>query len=223
MTSCDTYAHGLMPVDDAIHELLGSVNVSEQIEVVGIGEALARVLAEDQAASINVPGFDNSAMDGYAIDIAALKSTHKIPLSQRIIAGDSAAEALSSGTCARIFTGAPIPPQANAVVMQEECEIKEEAGQKFIIFPKQVKLQQNIRPLGQDIKAGNIILEKGLKLRAQDLGLLASIGIAKVPVYRKIKVAVISTGNELVVPGHTLSMARFIILTTIRCLECYTV
>lgn len=204
MRGCDKYASYLMPVADTVRQLLTLAKPLPTIETITLKKALGRVLAKDQKSLINVPAFDNSAMDGYAINLDSLASKNAIPVSQRIIAGDAADEILELGTCARIFTGAPVPNNANAVVMQEECQLVEEHGQCHVRFPEDIRLQQNIRPLGQDIQADTVVLEQGHKLRPQELGLLASIGIQSIPVYQKLKVAVISTGNELLEPGQKL-------------------
>ncbi|ACV26761.1 molybdopterin molybdotransferase MoeA [Kangiella koreensis] len=202
MSCCD--APGLMPVKQAIETLLESVKPVQEHETVNLYEAMGRVLAKEQLSRINVPGFDNSAMDGYAIHTDSLKSGQPLRVSQRIIAGDPADKPLEAETCARIFTGAPVPPQCNAVIMQEQCEVSETDAGIWVSFPESVSDQQNIRPKGQDIAADSVIIKAGKPLRAQELGLLASVGIQQVPVYRKLIVAVISTGNELVEPGNPI-------------------
>ncbi len=206
MSCCDV--PGLIPVDEAIQRLLQQVNKVTATETVDLHNALERVLAQDQFSSINVPAFDNSAMDGYAVKLSSLKLNHKLPMSQRIIAGDVADKPLQEGTCARIFTGSPIPANCDLVVMQEQCQVIQESGQTFIQFPDTVKPQQNIRPLGQDLEIGQLVLKAGKSLRAQELGLLASVGINQIPVFRRLKVAVLSTGNEIIEPGNPIQAGQ---------------
>lgn len=165
-----------------------------EIEAVALIEALGGVLGKDIISTLDVPPADNSAMDGYAL--RAADATHALPVTQRLPAGGFG-EPLAPMTAARIFTGASIPEGADAVVMQENCEAKD--GQ--VSVAGSVDVGQNIRPRGQDIAVGETVLAKGRKLRPQDLGLLASIGLAQVPVYRRLRVAILSTGDELHEPG----------------------
>lgn len=206
MSCCDV--PGLMPVNDAIDRLLAQVKCIEDIETLELKDALGRVLAEDQFSTIDVPAFDNSAMDGYAVKLSSLEQNSKLPMSQRIIAGDAADVPLEDGSCARIFTGAPVPDNCDAVVMQEHCNIVEENGQVFVQFPQEVKHKQNIRPLGQDIGVNQQTLKAGARLKAQELGLLASIGINEIPVKRRLKIAVLSTGNEIIEPGQPIQKGQ---------------
>lgn len=186
----------LLPVADALAQVLAAAGTTGATIELALIDALGAVLAEDVIATIAVPGHDNSAMDGYAL--RAADATGPLPVSQRIAAGSAAAGAeLAAGTAARIFTGAVIPPGADAVVMQENCQ--EHAGVVTISGP--VVEGQNIRPRGQDIALGAAVLARGRVLRPQDLGLLASVGRAAVRVYRPLRVAVLSTGDELVEPG----------------------
>jgi molybdopterin molybdotransferase len=184
----------MLPVAEALTRVLCAARpVAGSIEI-PLLDALRHVLATDVRSSINVPPADNSAMDGYAL--RASEAGRALPVSQRIPAGSIGA-ALIAGTAARIFTGAAIPVGADAVVMQEDCT--EVAGEVTISAP--VSAGQNIRPRGQDISASEVVLERGRVLRPQDLGLLASIGCAQVQVYRPLRVAVLSTGDELIEPG----------------------
>jgi molybdopterin molybdotransferase len=184
----------MLPVAEALARVLSAARpIAESIEV-PLLDALGHVLAAGVISSINVPPADNSAMDGYAL--RASEAGHALPVSQRIPAGTVGA-ALMPGTAARIFTGAAIPVGADVVVMQEDC--KEVAGVVTVSAP--VSVGQNIRPRGQDIRAGEVVLEKGRVLRPQDMGLLASVGCAQVQVYRPLRVAVLSTGDELIEPG----------------------
>ncbi len=185
----------LLPVAEALSQVLERAQPSAEIEELPLLESLGRVLARDQVSAIDVPGEDNSAMDGYAVRVADTGAAD-LPVSQRIPAGTSGTP-LAPGTVARIFTGAPIPPGADAVVMQEDCTVEGER----IAINAQISEGQHVRPAGQDIARGSTVLATGRRLRPQDLGLLASIGCATVPVYRPLRVAILSTGDELVEPG----------------------
>jgi molybdopterin molybdotransferase len=190
----------MLSVTDAIKSLLDSGGVRPGTESISLSSSLGRCLAQDVIAAIDVPPADNSAMDGYAFRYADWQGPDVgIPLSQRITAGSVPTE-LTPGTAARIFTGAEVPPGADTVVMQENTDGSEN-GVVIRVLPKE---GANIRPRGQDIKTGQTILASGHRLRPQDLGLIASQGVAEVPVYRRLKVAVLSTGNELVDPGEEI-------------------
>jgi len=218
MSSCDSpaLAKGLVPLNDAqtiLSQRAKQYGALASIETLALHSALNRVLAETITSSINVPGFDNSAMDGYALRLQdcqlCLEQDGKIELviSQRITAGD-APELLTENSCARIFTGAAVPENADLVVMQEQCEI---AADGKVLFPAslaEAKKQQNIRPAGQDIKIGQTLFQPGRILRAEDLGVLASMGFSHVEVRKKLKVAVISSGDELVEPGQPLTPGK---------------
>ena len=162
------------------------------------------MLAQDVIASIDVPPADNSAMDGYAYCYEdASESRFTLAVSQRIPAG-RAPTRLEPGTAARIFTGAEIPEGANCVAMQENCS---EIDGSVVVDSKAV-IDGNIRPRGQDVASGATILTKGSHIRAAEMGLLASQGINKVSVYQRLKVAVFSTGDELIEPGHKLQSGQ---------------
>jgi molybdopterin molybdotransferase len=185
---------GLLPVDEALDRILASVDTRPSVVTRSLISALGCVLAEDVISPIAVPPNDNSAMDGYAVRAAEVG--HALPVSQRIPAG-SVGTFLEEGTAARIFTGAEIPQGADAVVMQENC--KEDAS--GVSVQGEVVAGQNIRPRGQDIGQGELILTAGKILLPQDLGLLASIGASEVVVFRPLRVAIMSTGDELIEPG----------------------
>jgi len=187
MSSCDCDAVkekvSLTSFDEAIESLLSSAKAIQTTESVDTASALGRVLAESLVSSINVPPLDNSAMDGYAImsqDITQCGVT--LPVSQRICAGE-VGQPLQAGTAARIFTGAPVPENADAVVMQEFCERVDDN----VTINQEVKSQQNIRNAGEDIAENDEILTTGTYLRAQELGLAASIGCSPLTVFNKIK------------------------------------
>ncbi len=189
----------LLLLEEALARILASAGPICPVQEAPLIDALGRVLAEDIVSPVAVPGDDNSAMDGYAL--RAAEADRPLPVSQRIAAG-SAPGLLAPGTAARIFTGAPVPPGADAVVMQENC--RERDG--LVAVRGTVEVGQNIRPRGQDIAVGSVVLARGRILRPQDLGLLASIGRASVPVYRPLRVAVLSTGDELIEPGSAASL-----------------
>jgi molybdopterin molybdotransferase len=170
-------------------------------ETVGLTAALGRVLAAAQTSSISVPPLDNSAMDGYAVRVAdVVVAGVKLPVSQRILAG-AVGDPLMPGTAARIFTGAPIPRGADAVLMQEYCMAEGEE----VVIQAQPHLGENIRRAGEDIEAGAQILAAGTRIGAAEMGLAASVGLAELPVLRRLKVACFFTGDELVTPGVPLA------------------
>ncbi|WP_432472322.1 molybdopterin molybdotransferase MoeA [Amphritea sp. HPY] len=203
---CDAPRHGqnLMPVSEALGKLLDQAKNTTEIEEVSLVAALGRVLAEDQLSAVDVPPRDNSAMDGYAVRCADLESASRLTISQRIPAG-TAPTALVSGTAARIFTGSEIPEGADAVVMQEDtCSENDDAGNTWVQINSEPGIGSNIRPQGQDIKTGQTVMPAGTRLQAAHLGVLASVGIGMVKVYRPLKVAIVTTGDELVMPGNPL-------------------
>jgi molybdopterin molybdotransferase len=190
----------MMTADECLEYLLTQANCRCEVETLATGSALGRVLAVDQHSSVMVPPLDNSAMDGYAVRLADLTGAEtRLAVSQRIPAGTTG-EALAAGTAARIFTGAPLPPGADAVVMQEQCEAH---GSDVIIRGSHCK-GENIRRAGEALKTGDVVLTAGMRLRPQDLGLAASVGLAQLPIYKRMRVAIFSTGDELVNPGEPL-------------------
>ena len=205
--SCDSPALGvdLMPVDEALQRLKMQVAQLKSTESVPLADCLGRVLAKSVSSPINVPPHANSSMDGYAICRADWQdgSDEKYPVSQRIPAG-SVGSALDKNTAARIFTGAPIPARADAVVMQEICSTEVSGGETFVQIEQLPEVGQNIRCAGEDIELGSVVLNGGHQLRAQDVGLLASIGVSDVEVISRLKVAVFFTGDEIVDPGKLL-------------------
>jgi molybdopterin molybdotransferase len=203
MNQCDATA--LLAYDDALTQMTGGVEAIGKIDQLPLREALGRVLAEAIDADIDVPGCAMSAMDGYAINTAdlAASGTTCLPLTQRIAAG-SAAETLVAGSAARIFTGAPVPAGADAVIMQEQVEV----GDEGISFTSRPLSGSNIRPTGNDIRRGVTILNQGCRLRAQDIGLAASIGRQTLPVFAPIRVGMFFTGDELVEPGEALAVGK---------------
>lgn len=191
---------GMLSVDEALAILLEGARPVAETETLATLAATGRVLAEAQYSALTVPAVDNTAMDGYAVYAADCASGEaRLPVSQRIPAG-SVPQALARGSAARIFTGAPIPPGADAVVMQEQCTQEGDA----VIVRHRPAPGEWVRRVGEDIRAGAEILSRGMKLRPQDAGLAASVGLASLPLYRRLKVAVFFTGDELVMPGEPL-------------------
>jgi molybdopterin molybdotransferase len=198
----------LKPLDIALTTLLNAAESLPQMELVSTFEADGRVLAQDVVSSLQVPALDNSSMDGYAVrraDVAQAmdKSDGELAVSQRIAAGASGV-ALEPMSVARIFTGAPIPAGADAVVMQEDCELiaADDATQQARVRIMNVpESGQWIRRAGEDVTSGAVVLAKGNRLTPASLGLAASIGMHELPVVRRPRVALFSTGDELVMPG----------------------
>ncbi|MDO0946584.1 molybdopterin molybdotransferase MoeA [Chromohalobacter israelensis] len=187
----------LQSVERALSALLDGVSPSEP-EWIDCTQAAGRVLAETVTARLDVPPADNSAMDGYALRHA--DAGQALPVSQRVAAGH-APEPLASGTCARIFTGGEIPPGADTVVMQERVTMHEQLA----IIPDDIECGDNVRRRGRDVRAGTPLLEAGTRLEAAALGHLAGQGITQVAVHRHPRVALLSTGDEIVEPGQTLA------------------
>ncbi|HEY0490229.1 MAG TPA: gephyrin-like molybdotransferase Glp [Telluria sp.] len=192
----------MLAVAEALDFLMAGARPVTDTELVPTLEANGRVLADAQVSTLNVPSADNTQMDGYAVrsaDCASGETT--LAVSQRIPAGH-VGQPLAAGQAARIFTGAMIPEGADAVVMQEQCEA---------LAPGQVVIRHAptsgewIRRAGEDITAGSVILPAGTRLRSQELGLAASVGLANVSVFRKLRVAVFFTGDELAMPGEPLA------------------
>ena len=199
MSGCDH--PGLLPMEAALERLLALADAApiEQVEPVVLAEADGRVLAEPLIAALDLPPWANSAMDGYALRLADCNG-QALPISQRIQAG-TAPTPLEHGTCARIFTGAPLPEGADTVEMQENVEL-DEAGR--VHFREPLKVGQNVRAQGQETRSGECVLPAGTRLGPIELGLAASLGAARLSVRRRLRVAVLSTGDELVEPGQAL-------------------
>jgi len=193
----------LLALDDALAQLLAAVAPLQTTEQVATLQADGRVLAADVVSGLHVPPQDNSSMDGYAVrcaDVAAAGAT--LTVSQRIAAGAAGTELLP-GTAARIFTGAPIPPGADAVVMQEDCTAADGAqGQPCVTVNSVPVSGQWIRRAGEDVTRGAVVLARGQRLGPAALGLAASVGMAELSVVRRPRVALFSTGDELVMPGQ---------------------
>ncbi|SEE70789.1 molybdopterin molybdotransferase MoeA [Pseudomonas kilonensis] len=191
----------LMPVDEAIRHLLDQAPPPPPVQRVGLDQALARVLATDIVCPMNLPAWDNSAMDGYALRAADLPGDGGyLLLGGRIAAGDEPGEPLQAGYVVRIFTGAPLPPGADTVVPQESCRVDGER-----VWLPSVNGGDHVRKEGEELRRGDRLLEAGTRLRAQELGLLAGAGVGQVDVYRPLQVGLLSSGDELREPGEPLA------------------
>jgi molybdopterin molybdotransferase len=196
-------SNGLLSVDAALEQMLANARPVGEVEEVPALEATNRVLARSQRSTMDVPPMDNSAMDGYAIRLSDLSTGNSLVVKQRIMAG-SVGKALEPGTAARIFTGAPIPPGADAVVMQEHTSVEGDV----VLLKKIPRPGEWIRYVGSDVKKGGEILATGKRLLPQDTGLAASVGIRTLPVFRRVRLGLFFTGDELVMPGEPLPPGR---------------
>ncbi|POA55820.1 molybdopterin molybdenumtransferase MoeA [Pseudomonas sp. FW507-12TSA] len=191
----------LMPVEEALERLLAMAEATpiRERERLPLAATQGRVLAEPLVSSLDLPPWPNSAMDGYALRLEDWKG-EPLPVSQKIFAGQ-VPEPLQPGTCARIFTGAPVPAGADCVQMQENTEVQDD---QRVRFTEPLKVGQNIRPQGQETTIGEQILAAGTRLGPIEQGLAASLGCAELDVIRRVRVAVLSTGDELLEPGQPL-------------------
>ncbi|KWT10493.1 MULTISPECIES: molybdopterin molybdotransferase MoeA [Pseudomonas syringae group] len=191
----------LLPVEEAIARLLAMAEATPITERqrVSLADAEGRVLAVDLVSTLDLPPWPNSAMDGYALRHADWTG-EPLTVSQRIFAGQ-APEPLAPGTCARIFTGAPMPEGADCVEMQENADV---LADQRVRFSEPLSVGQNIRPQGQETRIGDSVLAAGTRLGPIELGLAASLGLAELEVIRRVRVAVLSTGDELIEPGQPL-------------------
>ncbi|MBT8148349.1 MAG: molybdopterin molybdotransferase MoeA, partial [Gammaproteobacteria bacterium] len=199
----------------ALQRIVAGAAPRGAIEQTALAEAAGRYLAKDLHAALAVPGFANSAMDGYAIRLEDWQPGHSMPVSQRIAAGQQAAP-LQPGSAARIFTGAMLPPGADCVILQENAQLDAQHSAQHsamnnaqrVSFSDSPQRGQHIRPAGQDIALGSKLASRGQHIDAALLGLLASAGFARLPCYRALRVAFFSTGNELVEPGSDLAAGQ---------------
>ncbi len=205
MNQCDPNTETLIAYDEALKSLVERVLPTTKIVSRPLLQALGDVLAQDLSAAIDVPSADNSAMDGYALNTRALSASGEtvLPVSLRIAAGE-AGTMLASGTAARIFTGALLPSGADTVIMQEQVRL---VG-NTIRFERKPARGENIRLAGNDIRRGDTILSKGCRLRPQELGIAASIGLQTLPVFERTRVGIFFTGDELVEPGQELGPGK---------------
>jgi molybdopterin molybdotransferase len=200
VSGCGCDGSNLHPVDEVIEHLLSRAPRPPKVEQVALADALGRVLAEDLLAPSDVPAWDNSAMDGYALRARDLPIEGGfLPLAGRIAAGDSGLTPLAPGQAVRIFTGAPLPPGADTVVAQEDCQV-EGSG----VWLPAAKQGAHVRQRGEELTNGSLLLSAGQRLRPQEIGLLAHMGFARVAVYRPLRIGLLSSGDELREPGEAL-------------------
>lgn len=225
---CFAFAGGLMPLPRALETLMTRVAPVAESETVGLADALGRVLARDIVAPRDVPPHDNSAVDGYAVYSGDLdpQGETRLPVTGRVAAGHPLGRPARRGEAVRIFTGAPIPAGADGgpdtVYMEED--VRAEGDGAF--FPPGLKRGANLRHRGEDVRVGTTVLAQGRRLRPQDLGVAASVGHASLPVFRRLKAAVFSTGDEVRDPsseapeGCIFDANRFAIMGLLRGLGC---
>ena len=195
----------MLTLDQARNNMLEQLSFPTQIETLNLQQAANRICAEDVISPINVPSFDNSAMDGYAVRLADLEKSLTLSVAGKSFAGIPFQGSWPAQSAIRIMTGAMIPEGADAVVMQEQVNINEDGTITFSELPK---INQNIRRIGEDVKKGDIVLTQGNELNAVSLPLLASLGISEVKCYHRLKVAILSTGDELVEVGKPLQIGQ---------------
>ncbi|HEX4766656.1 MAG TPA: gephyrin-like molybdotransferase Glp [Lichenihabitans sp.] len=202
--SDDCFAFGgpLMSIDEAVALIAARVEVVAGVEVLPLAKADGRVLAEDVRAGIALPAFANSAVDGWAVAFADLapRGETRLPVRGRVAAGGSAEGLAAEGCAVRVFTGAPIPSRADTVFMQEDVALE---GDR-VVLPAGLKCGANLRPVGEDVAQGALVLPAGRSLRPQDLALASAIGRVSLPVRTRLRVALFSTGDELREPGSDL-------------------
>ena len=207
----DCFAHGgaLMRADAALEALRDRLIAVVDHEPVGLRDAIGRILARDVVAPRDVPPHANAAVDGYAFRHADLPATGSaaLPVIGRAAAGHPHNAPLPPGAALRIFTGAPLPDGDNApdvIAMQEDCRLREAATGDRVELPGGLAAGDNIRARGEDVRAGSTILAAGARLRPQDIGLAASVGLVELPLFRRLRVALFSTGDEVREPGTDL-------------------
>jgi molybdopterin molybdotransferase len=196
---CFAFSGPLLPVDEVERIIRERVSPVAEIETVALAAANGRVIARDVVAPIDLPPFDNSAVDGYAVRHADLDATAdtRLAVVERVTAGHAAARSLAAGAAVRIFTGAPMPAGADTVFMQEDVHAERDS----VIVPPGLKAGANRRLAGEDVRAGSVVLPAGRRLLAQDVALAAAVGLTALDVFRRVRVAVFSTGDEIVEPG----------------------
>jgi molybdopterin molybdotransferase len=226
--SDDCFAFGgpMMSVDEAVRLIASRVTPVRETETVSLAEADGRILASDLVAPLPLPHFTNSAVDGYAIASHDLprEEARPFPLAGHVQAGSSA-QAAKPGHAVRIFTGAPMPEGTDTVFMQEDVEI-DDAGR--VVLPAGLRPGANVRPAGEDIPEGHVAVKAGQRLRPQDVALAAAFGLTQLEVVRRLRIAVLSTGNEIASPGEVRLPAqlfdsnRFMLMAMLRRLGCET-
>jgi len=224
--SDDCFAFGgpMMSVDEAVRLIAARVAAVLDVETVALTDADGRILAHEIAAPLPLPPFTNSAVDGYAVASRDLLKSSEQPfaIAGRVQAGSAASEPIRPGHAMRIFTGAPMPEGADTVFMQEDVRVEDEK----VVLPAGLKPGANVRPVGEDIPFGHPALKAGQRLRPQHVALAAAFGLTQLDVIRRIRVAIFSTGNELVSPGEPreapqlFDSNRFMLTAMLRRLGC---
>ncbi len=202
---CFAFNGPLLPIDEAENLIAQRIAPVDGRETVGLRAALGRVLTSDVIAPVNVPPFDNSAVDGYAVrgDDLAFDGEKRLCIVDRVTAGHAAQRGVGAGQAIRIFTGAPMPAGADTVFMQEDCRLDGDC----VVVPAGLRRGANRRLAGEDMRAGTIALPAGRRLAAQHVALAAALGLTKLNVRRRVRVALFSTGDEIVEPGSALPRA----------------
>ena len=220
----EAFGEPIRSVDEAANHIAGTLAPVADVETVPLAQADARVLAHDLIASMALPPFTNSAVDGYAVRFADIVAAAGAPIAvaDRVMAGGSAKGSVPPGRAVRIFTGAPMPDGSDTVFMQEDVRI--DAG--GVHFPTGLRQGANVRPIGEDIPAGSVVLPRGRRLRPQDVAVCAALGLTELEVRRSVRVAVFSTGDEIVSPGSARGPSqlfdsnRFMLAAMLRRLGC---
>ena len=203
---CFAFSGPLMPIDEVERLIAERVAPVSEVEQVALTAALGRVLATDLVAPVDLPPFANSAVDGYAVRHADLtpQADTRLRVAERVTAGSAAVNPVAAGEAIRIFTGAPMPAAADTVFMQEDVQVEG----RNVIVPPGLKRGANSRAAGEDVKAGAVALHRGCRLKPAHLALAAALGMTVLPVRRRIRVALFSTGDEVVEPGTPLAAAK---------------
>ncbi|WP_241649939.1 molybdopterin molybdotransferase MoeA [Rosenbergiella collisarenosi] len=221
----EPFTTDLLSVEAAQELIMSGLTALAGSETISINDALGRVTAEPILSPINVPGFDNSAMDGYALRFADANSDLILPVAGQALAGKSFTGSVPKGQVVQIMTGAPVPAECDTVIMQEQTVVNEQG----IRLTAKVSLGQNIRRIGEDVLCGQTVFEAGTRMTVKDLPLLASLGISQLNVKRPLRIAVLSTGDELVsagtllAPGQIYDTNRFAITLMLQRLHCVVI
>jgi molybdopterin molybdotransferase len=223
-TDLEAFGEPMRSVDEAVTQIAAMLSPVPDIDTVPLARADGRVLVQDLIASVALPAFTNSAVDGYAVrfdDVAAARGA-PIGVANRVMAGGARAAA-PPGEAVRIFTGAPMPEGADTVFMQEDVRLDHEGR---VLFPEGLRRGANVRQAGEDIRHGQVVFPNGRRLRPQDVAVCAALGLAEVKVRRPVRVAVFSTGDEIVSPGsprgpsQLFDSNRFMLAAMLRRLGC---
>jgi molybdopterin molybdotransferase len=220
----EAFGERMLSVDEAVSRIAAALSPVADVETVQLSIADGRVLVRDLVAPMALPPFTNSAVDGYAVRLADIEAAAGAPVSiaDRVTAGRAAKDPVPSGQAVRIFTGAPMPQGADTVFMQEDVQVVD--GR--VHFPAGLRRGANVRPAGEDIAEGSIVLSKGRRLRPQDVAVCAALGLTLVEVRRRVRVAVFSTGDEIVSPGSPRGASqlfdsnRFMLAAMLRRVGC---